>query len=137
MSAFLVEKPHTKKDYSLFSRLTLNIAGLPEEMRIRLAILRRGYAVIGISSEERVKGCWREIKEDGGEGVARVLEKIIKKLNLNSKPFIAMGASSGGQLALLLPRVMKVHVSLVLVWLFIEKRKKKTCFRVLRKIDTH
>lgn len=83
--------------------------GLPEEMRLRRAALQRGLAVIGVSSLDRVgKRCWNELKIDGGAAVARIVNKVVRQERLQRLPLYTMGASSGGQLALTLPRVMKV-----------------------------
>lgn len=82
--------------------------GLPEEMRLRAAILRRRLAVIGISSLDRVdKRCWSEVKKDKGANVAAILRNWIKREGLEDLPLFVVGASSGGQLVLTLPSIME------------------------------
>jgi hypothetical protein len=81
--------------------------GLPEERRLRIAALRRRLALVAVSSLDRVgKRCWAEIKTDGGANVAAILRTIIGREGLGDLPVYAMGASSGGQLALTLPQLM-------------------------------
>ncbi|KAH7619977.1 hypothetical protein Ndes2526B_g05224 [Nannochloris sp. 'desiccata'] len=83
--------------------------GLPEERRLRIAALHRRLALIGISSLDRVgKRCWAELRKDGGRNVANILREWIERQGLRGVPLYTMGASSGGQLALTLPRHMRV-----------------------------
>ena len=78
-------------------------------MRLRQAALRRGLALVGVSSLDRVgKRCWGELKKDGGANVAAILRDVIAALSLQRLPIYTMGASSGGQMALTLPRLLKV-----------------------------
>ena len=87
----------------------LKKTGLPEERRLRIAALRRRLALIGISSLDRVdKRCWAELRKDGGKNVADILRDWIDRQGLRGVPLYTMGASSGGQMALTLPRHMRV-----------------------------
>ena len=86
-----------------------SFTGLPEERRLRIAALRRRLALIGISSLDRVnKRCWAELRKDGGKQVADILRDWIERQGLRGVPLYTMGASSGGQMALTLPRHMRV-----------------------------
>ena len=79
-------------------------------MRLRKAVLRRQLALIAISSLDRTgKRCWTELRKDGGRKVAGILREWIDRENLNQVHLYAMGASSGGQMALTLPRHMGVR----------------------------
>lgn len=82
--------------------------GLPEEMRLRAAVLGRKLALIAVSSLDRTgKRCWAEVKKDKGANVAAIVRYWMKRENLEDKPLYVMGASSGGQLALTLPVIME------------------------------
>lgn len=79
-------------------------------MRLRQAALRQRLALIAISSLDRVgKRCWGELRKDGGKNVAAILREWIDKQDLQGVPLYTMGASSGAQMALTLPRHMRVR----------------------------
>ncbi len=81
--------------------------GLPEESRLRRAALRRRLAVVAVSSLDRAgKRCWGEVKKDGGAAVAAIAREVVRREGLEGLPVFAVGASSGGALALALPAVM-------------------------------
>jgi hypothetical protein len=89
-------------------------AGLPEEVRIRRFALQRHLAVLSISSLEATasgKGCWNVEAgvpgEDDVTSVAAILQRIqAKDPFLAGKPVFVLGVSSGGALALLLPKFL-------------------------------
>jgi hypothetical protein len=81
--------------------------GLPEETRLRRAVLRRGMALLAVSSLDRAgKRCWGELRRDGGAAVAAIAREVVRREGLQGVPFYTMGASSGGQMALTLPQLM-------------------------------
>lgn len=93
-------------------------AGLPEEMRIRQAVLKRKLGVVAISSlhaTEHGKGCWTLERGDhpGWDdlvSVHSILNVIFKKLTLNpaATRIYLLGVSSGGAFAMILPQLMQV-----------------------------
>ncbi|BAF08279.1 uncharacterized protein [Oryza sativa Japonica Group] len=73
-------------------------AGLPEERRFTREALRRGYAVLAVSSRAE---CWSLDTGDGGElaAVESIIEWWVKERHPNQLaglPLVGIGASSGG-----------------------------------------
>lgn len=76
-------------------------------MRLRAAALRRRLVLIAVSSFDRIgKRCWSELKRDSGANIASILREFVSREGLQELPLYAMGASSGGQMALTLPLKM-------------------------------
>lgn len=91
---------HSAGDFWPRSPSCPDCLGLPEEIRIREAALRRGYAVVAISSMDRKSRCWREIDLDR---VAHALGFLYRNLTLlQGLPLYGLGASSGGMFVLML-----------------------------------
>lgn len=87
----------------------ITITGLPEEQQLRQAALRRRLALLAISSLDRIgKRCWAELRSDNGRNVASIIKTWVKEHGLQGLPLFTMGASSGGQMALTLPRHLEV-----------------------------
>lgn len=85
----------------------LERTGLAEEQRLRKAVLSRRIALISISSLDRNgTKCWHELKNDGGENVATIIKAVIVRQGLLRLPFYVIGASSGGSMALNMPRLL-------------------------------
>jgi len=93
--------------------------GLPEEQRIRkLAVNQHTLALVAISSLQAThegKGCWDSQQsatpgQDDLSSVAAIFVNLITKHEpqLQKLPIYALGVSSGGSLALLLPKVMQL-----------------------------
>ncbi|KAL4536941.1 hypothetical protein Ndes2526A_g06440 [Nannochloris sp. 'desiccata'] len=93
--------------------------GLPEEQRTRkLAVNHHSLAVVAISSLQAThegKGCWDPQHgttpgQDDLSSVAAIIENLIAdhEPQLQKLPIYALGVSSGGSLALLLPKVMQL-----------------------------
>ncbi|KAI7844116.1 hypothetical protein COHA_002255 [Chlorella ohadii] len=80
--------------------------GLPEQLSHTLQALRRGYAVIAISSVDRDTGCW-SWNEDGWD-VAELLKGFLRDWGLDKLPFYGAGISSGASFLLKLPRYIKM-----------------------------
>lgn len=73
-------------------------AGLPEERRFTRAVLRRGYAVLAVSSRAK---CWSlDAASDGSElsAVESIIKWWVKEEHpqLGGLPLVGIGASSGG-----------------------------------------
>lgn len=99
---------HSAGDLWPPSRACPACLGLPEERRLRAAALRRRLALVAVSSLDRTgKRCWAEARKDGGTAVAAILRDWTAARGLGRLPLYAMGASSGGQMALALPKVAK------------------------------
>lgn len=80
--------------------------GLPEEMSHTLQALRRGYAVIAISSLDRKTGCfsfWDDCFD-----VADIVTEWSDEWGLDKLPLYGMGVSAGGAFILKLPRYLKL-----------------------------
>jgi hypothetical protein len=76
--------------------------GLPEEKRIVAAALDSGLFVIAVSSVDRDSRCWH-VQFDAPR-VLDALDTVLSRLNISRDvPRFAMGASSGGAFAALLP----------------------------------
>ena len=80
---------------------------------MRLTVLRRGHAIVAISSRDRVSLCWdvgyNPLASQDGR-IEEILAEVAKKEGLPSLPVYAVGGSSGGAFALLLPHLMKLQV---------------------------
>ena len=73
--------------------------GLPEETAIRKTALKRGFAIIAISSMDRSTKCWTQ---GDIERVAIALSIVLNHTDLKDAPLYALGASSGGSFILTL-----------------------------------
>ena len=79
--------------------------GLPEEVRLVKAALLAGFAVIAISSADRLhRRCW-DFQQDGPR-VVQVLTAFRRQHALEAAPLVALGASSGGAFVLQLPQIL-------------------------------
>jgi len=58
---------HSGSDFWPKSGRCMHCLGLPEEMRVRQAALRRGYAVVAVSSHNRETMCWHNTGADRSE----------------------------------------------------------------------
>jgi predicted alpha/beta-hydrolase family hydrolase len=74
--------------------------GLPEELRVVSAALRRGLVAVAVSSTDRRSGCWSA--RDAGR-VRAVLASVRRELAMPKAPLYVLGASSGGRFALMMP----------------------------------
>lgn len=93
---------HAATDFWAPSKACPKALGLPEEVRLRKMALAAGYAVIGISSQDRNSGCWHF--ELDGDVVKDALAAWFTLTNLPpTLPLVAFGASSGGAFVLQLP----------------------------------
>jgi hypothetical protein len=97
---------HSGYNYFPQSKQCNACRGLPEQLSHSLQALRRGYAVIAISSADRDTGCW-SWNEDGWD-VAQLLKGFLRNQGLDDKPFYGAGISSGASFLLKLPRYIKM-----------------------------
>jgi len=69
--------------------------GLPEEVRLKEGLRRRGYIVVAVSGGKGVQSCWYDTDV---EKVARAVDHVRKVENIGDAnlPVFAFGASSGG-----------------------------------------
>jgi hypothetical protein len=84
--------------------------GLTEDVCHTKQALARGYAVLVAWPVDRAfpgQYCWSS--GDDGRQLVQVLEEFVAAHGLADKPVYAMGASSGGRLALLLPGLVQAH----------------------------
>lgn len=58
---------HSGSDFWPKSGRCMHCLGLPEEVRVREAALRRGYAVVAVSSHNRETQCWHNTGADKSE----------------------------------------------------------------------
>ena len=72
--------------------------GLPEDVSHAKQALRRGYAMVALTPNEK-SGCWSMAAQDGPQAT-EMLEKILKSNNLLDKPLYVAGASSGAGFAI-------------------------------------
>jgi hypothetical protein len=71
---------------------------LPEDRIVAMAALRRGLAVLSITSSDRTAGCWSD-EDVKLISEKKVVEKWMKSVKLpSSLPRMGMGASSGGSI---------------------------------------
>lgn len=92
---------HSATDFWAPTSAAPQCLGLPEEVRIVKSALRAGFAVIAISSQDRlISRCW-DIDTDGPI-VQKALTAFREQHNLAALPLVALGASSGGAFVLLL-----------------------------------
>ena len=96
--------------------------GLSEEQRTRKLALKHSLAVVAVSSLQATyhgKGCWnphlstdpsKNSADDDLSSVAAILNILVTKdePQLKNLPIYALGVSSGGTVALFLPKVMKL-----------------------------
>ncbi|PSC69850.1 Secretion-regulating guanine nucleotide exchange factor [Micractinium conductrix] len=97
---------HSGYNYFPQSDACPDCRGLPEEMSHTLQALRRGYAVISISSLDRETGCfafWEDCFN-----VADIVTEWREEWGLEKLPLYAMGVSAGGGFLLKLPRYLKL-----------------------------
>ncbi|KAL4457969.1 hypothetical protein ABPG75_012834 [Micractinium tetrahymenae] len=100
---------HSGSDWWPPSPRCRHCLGLPEEMAVRRAALRRGYAVIAVSSFDRDTKCWHNTAPSRSEDLQRVpdiLRGVMKEEGLAQLPLLSFGASSGGSFALRVGAVM-------------------------------
>ena len=80
-------------------------SGWPEEMRILRAAMRRGYAVLALSSRDRAgHRCW---EGDEAKAIAGVVREWVEREGLKALPVAALGASSGGYFVSSLPAELR------------------------------
>lgn len=84
-------------------------SGAPEERAFVIKLLRRGYAVIAVSSREK---CWR--KEDSRR-VKFVLQSWIDRFYLVDLPLLGLGASSGGYFMSNFAKVVKFDAIVLMI----------------------
>jgi hypothetical protein len=69
--------------------------GLPEEVSIVQAVLRRGFAAVAVSSNDReYSKCWNP--DDDLPRVGKALSTLLPREGLGALPLYLIGASSGG-----------------------------------------
>lgn len=96
---------HSATDFFAPSRKCSSCLALPEEVRITNAALAQGYVVLAISSTDRhTHRCWN--LEVDGPMVKDALEAFRFVHSLPEAPLVALGASSGGAFALMLPSLV-------------------------------
>ena len=96
---------HSATDFFAPSRKCSSCLALPEEVRITNAALAQGYIVLAISSTDRhTHRCWNF--EVDGPMVKDALEAFRFVHSLPEEPLVALGASSGGAFALMLPSLV-------------------------------
>jgi hypothetical protein len=86
--------------------------GLAEELQISRILLRRNYAILAITSQDRKSGCW------SSEDCVRIrgaLEEFRHLLPIPISKVIAIGASSGGRFAAQLAQKSIAQAALVMV----------------------
>ena len=97
---------HSATDFFPHSTSCPSCIGLPEELRVTRSALAAGYAVLAVSSQDRVfRRCW-SFEEDGPAVVKAVGALKAKVPSLAAAPVAAMGASSGGAFVLQLPQLL-------------------------------
>lgn len=97
---------HSGYNYWPQSEACPECRGLPEEMSHTLQALRRGYAVIAISSMDRKTGCFSFW--DDCFNVADIVQEWRDEWGLDHLPLYGFGVSAGGAFLLKLPRYMKL-----------------------------
>ncbi|EFN58741.1 hypothetical protein CHLNCDRAFT_140437 [Chlorella variabilis] len=100
---------HQAGDFWPASQRCPGCLGLPEEMAIRATALRRGYAVIAVSSYNRSSGCWHNTQASRSEDLQRlpdIVREVVREEGLEGLPLFLFGASSGGGIVLRLAAIM-------------------------------
>ena len=100
---------HAGSDFWPASPACKHCLGLPEEVAVRQAALKRGYAVVAVTSFNRESGCWHNTAPARSEDLRRlpaILRELLGTQALAKLPLFAFGASSGGSMALRLAAVM-------------------------------
>lgn len=97
---------HSAGDFWPPSATCADCLGLPEEVLIRRAALRRAMVVVAVSSADRRSGCWDVRGAADSRALPKIVEAVLRREGLTELPVYALGASSGGAMALLLPREM-------------------------------
>lgn len=92
------------------SRVCPQCIGMPEAVSISKQALARGYALLAINSANREVGsgarCWSWGTD--ATDVRDITRAFVKDQGLDSLPLYFTGCSSGGSLALRLPRIMRI-----------------------------
>lgn len=93
--------------------------GLSEELRIARILLARGYAILAITSQDRISGCWSNRDKANVQAALiefhSILNPSLKNSDLIPSNSIAIGASSGGRFAAELAVDGVVKAALVMV----------------------
>eukprot|EP00811_Abedinium_folium_P015849 NODE_247_length_3296_cov_8.165983.p1 GENE.NODE_247_length_3296_cov_8.165983~~NODE_247_length_3296_cov_8.165983.p1 ORF type:complete len:803 (-),score=129.90 NODE_247_length_3296_cov_8.165983:773-3181(-) len=76
--------------------------GLPEELSLVRAAVTHGWLALAVSSSDRKCKAWNP--PDDGPAIARAVAALRVREALGNAPVAALGASNGGQMALLLQR---------------------------------
>ena len=100
---------HAGSDFWAPSPRCPHCLGLPQEQLVRAAALRRGYAVVAVSSFDRESKCWHNTQAWRSEDLRRlpaILRRVVKEEGLQGLPLYALGASSGGGIVLRLAQAM-------------------------------
>ncbi|KAL4434491.1 hypothetical protein ABPG75_000932 [Micractinium tetrahymenae] len=92
------------------SRVCPQCIGMPEAVSISNQALARGYALLAINSANREVGsgsrCWSWGTD--ATDVRDIVKAFLKEKGLGGLPLYFTGCSSGGSLALRLPRIMRI-----------------------------
>eukprot|EP00240_Pyramimonas_obovata_P005220 CAMPEP_0118953172 /NCGR_PEP_ID=MMETSP1169-20130426/56086_1 /TAXON_ID=36882 /ORGANISM="Pyramimonas obovata, Strain CCMP722" /LENGTH=425 /DNA_ID=CAMNT_0006900565 /DNA_START=104 /DNA_END=1381 /DNA_ORIENTATION=- len=97
---------HQATDFWHPSETCPKCTGLPEEVRIARTAYDRGYAVVAISSQDRLSRCWH--RQTDGPIVQLVFDILRARQGWLKQPLMALGASSGGSFVGYLPKILKV-----------------------------
>ena len=99
---------HSAGDFYAQSPRCAECLGLPEERRIQAAALAAQLLTVSFSSSDRARKCWSPATD--GPRVAAALAALLRRHNASTLPLFALGASSGGGFAALLPQYVP-HVA--------------------------
>ena len=99
---------HSAGDFYAQSPRCAECLGLPEERRIQAAALAAQLFTVSFSSSDRARKCWSPLSD--GPRVAAALAALLRRHNASTLPLFALGASSGGGFAAMLPQYVP-HVA--------------------------